>query len=285
MLLESRTFEVSASASVSSETSLDGAGENFTVADLPLPEGAAKTGMLILRNESLFPGMVGISLPLKGNLWVREDGTFNLSGFFRRQIPKFKLGMFMAAKADMTQNLDVYHAVYRPVVENALSRQQFQVIRTVLEAGLGYYKEDGPARRDLLELRSRVMKLRARSSSSGSARDSIDPTAPAAPVSPPKTVQELTTEEVMETRRRISDSKLEEKDGARRTSLTSGESDEVTEAADADTSRSSRAESGQERKLKIAQQVVGGDAPKQKGPFRLWKSKTGEESYDKTEPS
>ena len=44
--------------------------------------------MLIMRNESLFPGMVGISLPLKGNLWVREDGTFNLSGFFRRQIPK-----------------------------------------------------------------------------------------------------------------------------------------------------------------------------------------------------
>lgn len=42
MLLESRTFEVSASASVSSETSLDGAGEAFTVADLPLPEGAAK---------------------------------------------------------------------------------------------------------------------------------------------------------------------------------------------------------------------------------------------------
>lgn len=47
-----------------------------------------QTGMVIMRNESLFPGMVGISLPLKGNLWVREDGTFNLSGFFRRQIPK-----------------------------------------------------------------------------------------------------------------------------------------------------------------------------------------------------
>ena len=41
-----------------------------------------------MRNESLFPGMVGVSLPLKGNLWVRVDGTFNLSGFFRRQIPK-----------------------------------------------------------------------------------------------------------------------------------------------------------------------------------------------------
>lgn len=49
---------------------------------------APQNGMLILRNESIFPGMVGISLPLKGNLWVREDGTFNLSGFFRRQIPK-----------------------------------------------------------------------------------------------------------------------------------------------------------------------------------------------------
>lgn len=42
MLLESRTFEVSASASVSSETSLDGTGESFTVTDLPLPEGAPK---------------------------------------------------------------------------------------------------------------------------------------------------------------------------------------------------------------------------------------------------
>lgn len=42
MLLESRTFEVSSSASVSSETSLDGTGESFTVADLPLPEGAPK---------------------------------------------------------------------------------------------------------------------------------------------------------------------------------------------------------------------------------------------------
>eukprot|EP00752_Nemacystus_decipiens_P009474 g8470.t1 len=298
MLLESRTFEVSASASVSSETSLDGTGvENFTVADLPLPEGAAKTGMLIMRNESLFPGMVGISLPFKGNLWVREDGTFNLSGFFRRQIPKFKLGMLMAAKTDMAQNLDVYHAVYRPVVENAASRQQFQVIRTVLEAGLSYYKEDSPARRDLLELRSRVMKLRARSSSSGSTKDSVDAAAVAAaaagPVSPTKTAEEMTTEEVMETRRRISDSKIEEKDGARRPSLASGES--ADEAADPDAGGRSnralsgqerpRAESGQERKLKIAQQVVGGDAPKQKGPFRLWKSKTGEESYDKKEPS
>lgn len=46
MLLESRTFEVSACASVSSETSLDGAGENFTVADLPLPEGAAKVSRM-----------------------------------------------------------------------------------------------------------------------------------------------------------------------------------------------------------------------------------------------
>ncbi|CAN0521200.1 unnamed protein product, partial [Laminaria digitata] len=45
-------------------------------------------GILILRNERLFPGMVAISLPLHGILWVREDGTFNLSGFFRRQIPK-----------------------------------------------------------------------------------------------------------------------------------------------------------------------------------------------------
>lgn len=44
MLLESRTFEVSAAASVGSETSQDGAaaadGEVFTVSDLPLPEGA-----------------------------------------------------------------------------------------------------------------------------------------------------------------------------------------------------------------------------------------------------
>jgi len=42
MLLESRTFEVSAAASVGSETSLDGTaadGEVFAVADLPLPEG------------------------------------------------------------------------------------------------------------------------------------------------------------------------------------------------------------------------------------------------------
>ena len=46
-------------------------------------------GILILRNERLFPGMVAISLPLHGILWVREDGTFNLSGFFRRQIPKW----------------------------------------------------------------------------------------------------------------------------------------------------------------------------------------------------
>lgn len=34
----------------------------------------------------------------------------------------------------------------------------------------------------------------------------------------------------------------------------------------------------------IAHQVVGG-APKQKAPFRLWKSKTGEESYDPLTPS
>lgn len=35
---------------------------------------------------------------------------------------------------------------------------------------------------------------------------------------------------------------------------------------------------------KIAQQVVKG-APKQKGPFRLWKNKVGTECYDKTMPS
>lgn len=35
----------------------------------------------------------------------------------------------------------------------------------------------------------------------------------------------------------------------------------------------------------IAQQVVTGAAPKQKTPFRLWKSKTGEEGYDKKTPS
>lgn len=35
----------------------------------------------------------------------------------------------------------------------------------------------------------------------------------------------------------------------------------------------------------IAQQVTAGNAPKQKEPFRLWKSKTGEESYDKSKPS
>lgn len=70
----------------------------------------------------------------------------------------------------------------------------------------------------------------------------------------------------METRRRISDAKIEEKDGARRTSLTSGESaDEAAAdpAADPDagarSSRAqseqdrSRAESGQERKLKVRQ--------------------------------
>lgn len=43
MLLESRTFEVSAAASVSSETSFDGAGtESFSVSDLTLPEDDPK---------------------------------------------------------------------------------------------------------------------------------------------------------------------------------------------------------------------------------------------------
>lgn len=62
---------------------------------------------------------------------------------------------------------------------------------------------------------------------------------------------QMSTEDLMETRRRISDSKVEDKDGPRRTSLTSGESDEVTGPADTDASRSTRAESGQERKLKV----------------------------------
>ena len=49
---------------------------------------------MIVRNEALFPGMVAIVVPKKDEdsgsktLYVREDGTFNLSGFFRRQIPK-----------------------------------------------------------------------------------------------------------------------------------------------------------------------------------------------------
>lgn len=30
---------------------------------------------------------------------------------------RFKLGLLMAAKTDMAQYLDVFHAVYRPVVE------------------------------------------------------------------------------------------------------------------------------------------------------------------------
>ncbi|CAN0277140.1 unnamed protein product [Ectocarpus sp. 12 AP-2014] len=286
MLDESRTVQVSHS-SVNSD-SLDALGvEAFPVADLPLPDGAVETGLLILRNERIFPGMVGISLPLKGNLWVREDGTFNLSGFFRRQIPKFKLGLLMAAKEDMSKFLDCYHAVYRPVVEarlnsHAAQRQQFQVIRTVLETGLGYYKDDSPARRDLLELRARVTKLRSRSSAS-SKDAAAAASAVAAGASSSTSGENMSTEEVMETRRRISDSKLEKDgsgagEGARSTSFASGcESD--------DASRSGRVGSGPDRKLKIAQQVLGGDAPKQSGPFRLWKSKTGEESYSKEEPS
>ncbi|CAN0130058.1 unnamed protein product [Ectocarpus sp. 4 AP-2014] len=188
----------------------------------------------------------------------------------------------MAAKEDMPKFLDCYHAVYRPVVEHAAQRQQFQVIRTVLETGLGYYKDDSPARRDLLELRARVTKLRSRSSAS-SKDAAAAAAAVAAGASSPTSGENMSTEEVMETRRRISDSKLEKDgsgagEGARRTSFASGcESD--------DASRSGRAGSGPDRKLKIAQQVLGGDAPKQSGPFRLWKSKTGEESYSKEEPS
>ncbi|CBN79335.1 expressed unknown protein [Ectocarpus siliculosus] len=284
MLDESRTVQVS-HTSVNSD-SLDASGmEAFPVDDLPLPDGAVETGLLILRNERILPGMVGISLPLKGNLWVREDGTCNLSGFFRRQIPKFELGLLMAAKEDMSKFLDCYHAVYRPVVEHAAQRQQFQVIRTLLETGLGYYKDDSPTRRDLLELRARVTKLRSRSSASSKDAAAAAAAAVAAGASSPTSGGNMSTEEVMETRRRISDSKLE-KDGAgagagegtRSTSFASGgESD--------DASRSGRVGSGPDRKLKIAQQVVGGDAPKQSGPFRLWKSKTGEASYSKEEPS
>lgn len=36
--------------------------------------------------------------------------------------------------------------------------------------------------------------------------------------------------------------------------------------------------------FQIAQQVVTG-APKQKSPFRLWKTETGKEGYDKSKPS
>ncbi|CAM9156357.1 unnamed protein product [Scytosiphon promiscuus] len=300
MLDESRTFAVS---SVSSENNaVAGGPESFTVSDLPLPEGAAKTGMLILRNERIFPGMVGISLPQKGNLWVREDGTFNLSGFFRRQIPKFKTGLLMAAKADIANNLDVFHAVYRPVVEaspprNAAQRLQFQVLRTVLETGLGYYKEDSPARRELLELRSRVSKLRSRSSSGGSTRESVDAITAAAAAatvagegaSTTPNPEHMSTEDFMETRRRISDSKIDEKESSRRASSLCSDDPGGDMTVGSRGDRASGAESGSERKLKasfrIAQQVTAGNAPKQKEPFRLWKSKTGEESYDKSKPS
>lgn len=73
----------------------------------------------------------------------------------------------------------------------------------------------------------------------------------------------------METRRRLSDAKLEEKEETRRSSLTSGggESEEAADAADPDAARSSRAgselersraESGQERKLKVRRQAGRG---------------------------
>ncbi|CAM9994044.1 unnamed protein product [Choristocarpus tenellus] len=62
--------------------------EPFHVDDLPPVKAAAEGGVLILRNEMLFPGMVGVVLAQKGTLWVREDGTLNSSGFFRKQIPK-----------------------------------------------------------------------------------------------------------------------------------------------------------------------------------------------------
>ena len=51
-------------------------------------------------------------------MFVRTDATsLRPLSVFARDPDRFKLGMLMAAKTDMAQYLDVYHAVYRPVVE------------------------------------------------------------------------------------------------------------------------------------------------------------------------
>lgn len=61
---------------------------------------------------------------------------------------------------------------------------------------------------------------------------------------------QLSTEEVMETRRRISDSKIDDREGAVRSPLVSGVSDDAASAA-SDSARSARDESGAARKLKV----------------------------------
>eukprot|EP00904_Undaria_pinnatifida_P012517 jgi/Undpi1/8396/HiC_scaffold_25.g10864.m1 len=221
MMVEARSMAVSNVSSESGSVQVM-EGEHFMVPELPRPADAVQDGLLIVRNERLFPGMVAISLPLHGILWVREDGTFNLSGFFRRQIPKFETAALVAASADVKEHLDVYHVFYSPALESAVARRQFKVMRKVIEAGMRYYTEpDCPARKELMDLRRRVGELRTQTASA---------------------------------------------DG------------NGTNGAAASGGTSVRQSSW------IAQQVVTG-APKQKSPFRLWKTETGKEGYDKSKPS
>lgn len=282
MMTEARTMSVS---NVSSDNGSMGPmveGEFFPVPELPRPEDATQDGILIMRNERLFPGMVAISLPLHGILWVREDGTFNLSGFFRRQIPKFETAALLAATADMKEFLDVYHVFYSPVLEAAAARRQFNVMRKVLEAGMRYYVEpDGPARKELKELRRRVVELRAQSNGNGNGTGGQGAAAGGAASSAETSRQSswMSAESIAEMQG--SPSAKSDKDAEGRRS--SGGSGEMTDDG-SEKGRSSRSSSGQGRSIAIAQQVMTG-APKQKTPFRLWKTETGKEGYDKSKPS